>query len=93
MAFQDSANGRIITVAHQMVENIITANRWKYPIVFANGYPTEVGYPLADHIRHRGWVDELVPELSKGTWDVETTMNLVNNSSGAGIEQPEGLPR
>jgi hypothetical protein len=78
--FQDDSTGRLVSVADQMIENIIMANRWKYPIVFANGYPSTVRFPLADHVRHRGWVDEIVPETSKGAWDVETTMNLLTNT-------------
>jgi hypothetical protein len=80
MAFQDDSTGRVITAADLMVENIITTNRWKYPIVFANGFPPTVIFPLADHVRNRGWVDEIVPESSKDTWDVETTMNLLTNT-------------
>jgi hypothetical protein len=80
MAFQDDSTGQLVSVADQMIENIIITNRWKYPIVFANGYPATVRFPLADHVRHRGWVDEIVPEASKGTWDVETTMNLLTNT-------------
>jgi hypothetical protein len=79
MPFQDDSTGQVVSVADQMIENIIMANRWKYPIVFANGYPSTVQFPLADHIRHRGWVDEIVPEPSKGAWDTETTMNLFTN--------------
>jgi hypothetical protein len=79
MAFQDDSSRQVITVAHLMVENIISANRWKYPIVFANGYPPEVRYPLADHMIHRGWLDQLVPEVSKGDWNVDTTMHLVRD--------------
>jgi hypothetical protein len=78
--FQDDSSGQLVSVADQMIENIIITNRWKYPIVFANGYPPSVRLSLADHVRHRGWVDEIVPELSKGIWDVETTMNLLTNT-------------
>ena len=80
MPFQDDSTGQVVSVADQMIENIIMTNRWKYPIVFANGYPPTVRFPLADHVRRRGWVDEIVPEPSKGTWDVETTMNLLTNT-------------
>jgi hypothetical protein len=80
MSFQEDSTGRIVSSADLMVEDIISTNRWKYPIVFANGYPSTVGYQLADHVRHRGWVDEIVPEPSKGTWDIETTMNLLTNT-------------
>lgn len=79
MAFQDTVSGQLISVADQMVENIISANRWKYPIVFANGYSSQVAYPLAKHIKKIGWLDQLVPEESNGAWDVETSMNLFTN--------------
>jgi hypothetical protein len=78
MAFQDST-GALISVADLMVENIISANRWKYPIMFANGYPATVEYPLAKHIRRVGWVDQLVSEEANGAWDVATSMNLFTN--------------
>ncbi len=91
-AFQDDSSGQLVSVADQMVENIIMTNRWKYPIVFANGYPSSVRFPLSDHVRHRGWVDEIVPEVSKGVWDVETTINLLENTFLArGLSNPKAF--
>ncbi len=79
MAFQDDSTGQIVTVADLMVENIVAANRWKYPIVFANGYPPEVRYPLADHMVRRGWVEMLVPQMARGVWQTDTTMHLLSD--------------
>ena len=79
MAFQDPETGRLVTVAHQMIENIIAANKWKYPILFANTYPEEVKYPLADHVIRRAWLYQLVPEKIKGAFAVDTTFHLMEN--------------
>jgi hypothetical protein len=74
--FEDTTTNQFVTVAGLMVENIIAANNWKYPIVFANGYPPEVRYPIAKHTLRRGWVNQLVPEETNGAWDVDTSMHL-----------------
>jgi tetratricopeptide (TPR) repeat protein len=79
MGFQDDSTRQVVGVADQMVENIITANRWKYPIVFANGYPTATRYALADHVRRRGLVEELVQEAGRGTWNEQVSMDLFAN--------------
>lgn len=79
MAYRDQQTGQITTVAHQMIEQIIGANQWKYPIVFSGALPAEVKYPLADHNLHRGVLNQIVPQESKGTWDVDVSTDLFLN--------------
>lgn len=69
VAFKDQETGQLVSVAFQVIENIIAANKWKYPILFANSYPTEVKYPLAEHVIREGIVYELVREKTDGGFD------------------------
>lgn len=90
MAYRDQQTGQITTVAHQMVEQIITANQWKYPVLFSGALPTEVKYPLAEHNLRRGWLYQIVPQESRGVWDIETSKDLFLNVYQAnGINDPE----
>lgn len=89
MAYRDQQTGQITTVAHQMIEQIITANQWKYPILFSGALPTEVKYPLIDHNLRRGWLYQIVPQESRGAWDVETSKELfLNTYRTTGIDDP-----
>ncbi len=80
VAFRDQTTGRVVGVADQMVENIIGANNWKYPLLFANGVPQGVRYPLSDHTRQRGWLAEIMRENTQNTpYDTSATNNLYLN--------------
>lgn len=79
MAFQDPETGSITTVADQMVENIIGANQWKYPILFTGYLPTNVLYPLGEHNYRRGWLYHVVPDESRGDWEIEVSKDLFTN--------------
>ncbi|MGB5107396.1 MAG: DUF2723 domain-containing protein [Candidatus Zixiibacteriota bacterium] len=90
MAYRDQQTGQVVTVAHQMVEQIIGANQWKYPILFSGSLPTEVKYPLADHNVRRGWLYQVVPQESKGLWDKEVSTDLfMNVYRTTGIDDPK----
>ena len=90
MAYRDQQTGQVVTVAHQMVEQIIGANQWKYPIMFSGALPTEVKYPLADHNLRRGWLYQVVPQESKGLWDKEASTDLfMNVYRSTGINDPK----
>ncbi len=90
MAYRDPQTGQITTVADQMVEQIIGANHWKYPIIFSGGLPSDVKYPLADHSLRRGWVNQIVPQESKGIWDIESSADLfLNVYRYTGIDDPK----
>ncbi len=89
MAYREQQTGQVVTVAHQMVEQIIGANQWKYPILFSGSLPSEVKYPLADHNVRRGWLYQIVPQESKGAWDKEVSMDLfMNTYRSTGINDP-----
>lgn len=89
-AFQDRETGKLVTVAHLMIENIISTNNWKYPILFANSYPSEVAYPLAEHVIRRGTVYELVRERTRGTFDRQETFRLLEDVYRyRGLDDPE----
>lgn len=90
MAYRDQETGQITTVADQMVEQIITANQWKYPILFSGTLPTAVKYPLGEHNIRRGWLYQIVPQESRGVWDVETSKDLfLNVYRTTGINDPK----
>lgn len=90
MAYRDQETGQITTVAHQMVEQIISANQWKYPVLFSGMLPAEVKYPLAEHNLRRGWLYQIVPQESRGAWDIETSKDLfLNVYRTNGINDPK----
>jgi pentatricopeptide repeat protein len=76
VAFQDQETGLLVNVAHQMIENIIATNKWKYPILFANSYPEQVAYPLGEHMKRRGILFRLVREKSPNIFNREKSREL-----------------
>lgn len=90
VAFQDPTTGELISVADQMVENIIETNRWKYPLLFANGVPPGVRYPLDEHTRLRGYLFEVTQPKAEEQYDVDATSDLYLNVYRArGLDDPK----
>jgi tetratricopeptide (TPR) repeat protein len=79
VAFQDQETGLLVSVAHQMIENIIAANKWQYPLVFANTIPEQVMYDLNKYNKRRGWLYQITREPLGGVFDVDTTLHLIEN--------------
>ncbi|MFH2054896.1 MAG: DUF2723 domain-containing protein [bacterium] len=79
VAFPDPETGELVSVAHQMIENIIAANKWQYPLVFANTMPTQVKYDLNKYNKRRGWVYQITREPLNGVFDIDTTLMLMDD--------------
>jgi tetratricopeptide (TPR) repeat protein len=90
VAFQDPETGKLVSVAHQMIENIIAANQWRYPLVFANQVPGEVKYDLNKYSKRVGWLYQLTRQPHNGAFDVDTTMIFVKDIwEFRGLDDPE----
>lgn len=90
--YQDAQTRQLVTVADQMVEHIILANQWKYPIVFSGVLPAQVKYPLAEHSRRRGLLYEVVSERTDGGWDLQNSLDLFQNVYRAtNLNNPEAF--
>lgn len=90
VAFPDQETGQLVSVAHQMIENIIATNGWRYPLVFANTVPTQVKYDLMTYNKRIGWLYEITREPLKGVFDVDTTMMLLEDVYRfRGLDDPE----
>ncbi len=86
MAFRDQASNQLVTVADQMVENIVGANQWKYPIVFSGDLPRQVRYPLAEHSLRLGYLIQVGKDQMGGAWDVDRSLDLFRNYRVRGLD-------
>ncbi len=86
MAFKDPETKQLVTVADQMVENIIGANQWKYPIVFSGELPRQVRYPISEHSSRLGYLIPINKEPMRGVWEVEGSMELFRNYRARGLD-------
>ncbi len=90
MAFQDQSTGRLVSVADQMVENIIEANNWEYPLLFANGVPPGIRYDLTGHKVYRGMLVELSQQRTDQKYYKDVTYDLYMNVYQArNLDNPE----
>ena len=67
----DEKTGKWLRIQDMMVENILVANKWKYPFYFSRTTPSSNRVGLDDHVRKEGLVDRVVPEEGKGMLDPE----------------------
>ena len=77
-SFQDE-NGKIIRVAHQLIENILQNNQWEYPVYFANMPPAEVAYNLREHCERVGMLYRVTKESKNGAVNVEESYRLTKD--------------
>jgi tetratricopeptide (TPR) repeat protein len=77
-SFQDE-NGKIIRVAHQLIENILQNNQWEYPVYFANMPPAEVAYNLREHCERVGMLYRVTKESKNGAVNVEESYKLTKD--------------
>jgi tetratricopeptide (TPR) repeat protein len=70
-----TADGKIIRVQDIMIDNILEANRWKYPIYFAATVAQEnrvyKGQPIDSHLKMVGMAYQVVPEEGRFLVDTE----------------------
>lgn len=79
VAFPDPETGKLVSVAYQMIENIIAANKWKYPLAFANQIPSGVKYDLAKYSERYGWLYQVVRDPLNGVFKVDETLHLIRD--------------
>jgi len=66
MGYIRNADGKILRIQDQMIDNILGTNKWKYPIYFAVTVAGEnrlyKGKPIDDHLRMEGMAYRVVKE-------------------------------
>jgi hypothetical protein len=77
--FQDPKTGNVVRVQDQMIEHIVMANKWKYPIYFATSVPGSNRWTLSDYTIRKGMALQIVSEKSTDNMDPITTENFLYN--------------
>ncbi len=66
LSYARTADGKVLRVQDQMIDNIMETNKWKYPIYFAVTVASENriyrGEPIDDHLRMEGMAYRVVRE-------------------------------
>lgn len=75
--FQDSKSGNVIRVQDQMIERIVWANKWKYPVYFSTSVPTSNRWILSDYTLRKGMVLQILPEKPNPAIDAEATTSFL----------------
>lgn len=70
-------NNRIIRTQDLMIEHIVTANRWKYPIYFSRTVQQDNRVGLNRYLRGEGMGMRIVPDTSQAGLDLERTEKLL----------------
>jgi len=89
-----TADGKVTRVQDLMIDNILEANKWKYPIYFAATVAQEnkiyKGQPIDDHLRMEGMAYKVVPEEGVFMVDIEKmTERLFNVFRFRGLNDPK----
>ena len=69
--YYDEKSKRVMRIQDIMVENILVANKWRYPFYFSRTTPSSNRVGLDDHARREGLVDRVVPEEGQNMIDPE----------------------
>ncbi len=67
----DQKTGRFLRIQDIMVENILVANKWRYPFYFSRTTPSSNRVGLDDHVRKEGLVERVVAEEGKNMIDAD----------------------
>jgi tetratricopeptide (TPR) repeat protein len=78
-AYQDARTGKVVRVQDQMIEHILLANKWKYPIYFSTSVPESNRLTLNDFIVSKAMALQVMPEKPPAELDVDATTNLLYN--------------
>jgi len=78
-AFQDSRNGQVVRVQDQMIEHIVLANKWRYPIYFSTSVPESNRWTLGEYCVRQAMALKIMPEKITDTLDPGKTENLLYN--------------
>ncbi|MGB2698576.1 MAG: tetratricopeptide repeat protein, partial [Candidatus Zixiibacteriota bacterium] len=66
-----------VRIQDMMIEHIIFANQWKYPIYFSSTVPPRERVGLDNHLKMEGLTLKVVPEEGEKMIDVEKTHKLL----------------
>ncbi len=77
--FQDPKTGNVVRVQDQMIEHIVMANKWKYPIYFATSVPTSNRWTLSDYTIRKGMALQVISEKAADNMDSKTTEDFLYN--------------
>lgn len=77
MPFPDQAAGRMIRVQDLMIEHIVRANNWKYPIYFSATVSAGNRVGLDRHLLIQGYAYKIVPQEGIGMVDTNLTYQLL----------------
>jgi len=69
--YYDEKSRRVMRIQDMMVENILLANKWRYPFYFSKTTPSSNRMGLDDHTRREALVDRVVPEGGQNMIDPE----------------------
>jgi tetratricopeptide (TPR) repeat protein len=69
--YPDPKTKTIIRLQDLLIENIVLANNWKYPIYFANTVPIENRHNLDPYLINEGLTLRVVPDTGMGRIDAE----------------------
>ncbi len=69
--YYDEKSKRVMRIQDMMVENILVANKWRYPFYFSRTTPSSNRVGLDDHARREGLVDRVVSEEEQNMIDPE----------------------
>jgi len=75
--YVDQNTRSLVRIQDMMIEQIIFANRWKYPIYFSSTVPSPDRLGLDNHLKTEGLALKLVPEEGENMIDPEKTHKLL----------------
>ena len=73
----DPQSRSLVRLQDIMIEQIILANRWKYPVYFSSTVPSRDRVGLDKHLKMEGLVLKVVPEQGEGMIDRKKTHSLL----------------
>ena len=77
--FPDPKTGNPVRVQDQMIEHIVLANKWKYPIYFSTSVPSSNRWTLSDYTIRKAMVLKIMPKKPEEPFDPEKTEDLIYN--------------
>ncbi len=78
-AYQDPQTGKVIRIQDQMIEHIVLANKWKYPIYFSSSVPQSNRWTLSDYTLRQAMALRIMPEKPADPLDPVKTEDLLYN--------------
>ena len=77
--YKDPRTGKVVRVQDQMIEHIVLANKWKYPIYFATSVPESNRWTLNDYTLRKGMVLQVMRDKPEKWIDPDKTEDLIYN--------------